>query len=58
MKSFAEILTRVLNGVLNAINRNRAENAANNVADNVSSGGDVVQSSLKFTDLADKTKRD
>ena len=58
MKTWAELLARLLNGLLNAINRKRAKDAQDNVADNLSDGGDVVQSDKKFTDLASKAKRD
>ena len=58
MKTWAELLARLLNGLLNAINKKRAKDAQDNVADNLSDGGNVVQSDKNFSDLANKTKRD
>ncbi|MGB5802776.1 MAG: hypothetical protein WBH21_01990 [Vibrio anguillarum] len=58
MKTWAELLARLLNGLLDAINRKRAKDAQDNVSDNLSNGGDVVQSDKSFSDLASKTKRD
>ena len=55
-KELVLLIIRLVEVVLNAINIKRKKNASDDPATTLSNDGDVVQSKLTFSDLADKSK--
>lgn len=54
-----EVFARLIEGAINAYNAKRKKDATNNPANTIANNDDrVQQSEVKFSDLANKSKRD